>query len=131
LTDQETRKAIEGLLHAVVDAWAAHDADQLAQAFAEDAIFIPFHGARLKGREEIAAFHSRPFATELRGSRLQVDLVDIRPLADNLYLVATQGGPLVLGSKHRVEETQSYICRNLGNRWAIEFFQNTPVLAEP
>jgi uncharacterized protein (TIGR02246 family) len=85
--------AIDALLADVRAAWAANDAETFAQAFSEDAIFIPFNGARLVGRTAIAKFHAPPFATEFHGSRLLINLIDIRPLAETFYLVATSGGP--------------------------------------
>ncbi|MGY3697247.1 uncharacterized protein (TIGR02246 family) [Bradyrhizobium sp. USDA 3240] len=125
------RNAISALLGDIKAAWATNDADRLAQAFAEDAIFVPFNGSRLLGRAAIAEFHMRPFATELQGSRLLVDLVDIRPLSETLYLVATSGGPARRGQESPPQATQSYICRDIGDRWAILFFQNTPVRSPP
>ncbi|GKQ49907.1 SgcJ/EcaC family oxidoreductase [Bradyrhizobium sp. Ce-3] len=129
--EQLAHHAIGALLDDIKTAWAASDADRMAQAFAEDAIFVPFNGARLVGRAAIAEFHARPFATALQGSRLLVDLVDIRLLAETLYLVATSGGPALRGESTAPQATQSYIVRDLGDRWTILFFQNTPVRALP
>jgi uncharacterized protein (TIGR02246 family) len=123
--------AINALLADVQAAWAANDAETFAHAFSEDAIFVPFNGARLLGRAAIAKFHAPPFATELQGTRLLFDLIDIRPLSETFYLVATWGGPTRPGQKNPVQGTQSYIFQDFGDRWAITFFQNTPVLPFP
>ncbi len=130
-TDDQAHNAINALLDEAQAAWAANDAERFAQIFSEDAIFVPFNGARLLGRAAIANFHAPPFATVFQGSRLLFDLIDIRPLSETLYLVATRGGPSRPGQKHPVQGTQSYIFQDTGDRWAITFFQNTPVLPLP
>ncbi|WP_375780039.1 SgcJ/EcaC family oxidoreductase [Bradyrhizobium sp. ma5] len=129
--EERALNAINALLADIKAAWAANDADRMAQSFAEDAIFVPFNGSRLLGRAAIAKFHAQPFATELQGSRLLVDLVDIRPLSETLYLVSTSGGPARQGQESPPQATQSYICQDIGDRWAILFFQNTPVRSPP
>jgi uncharacterized protein (TIGR02246 family) len=123
--------AIHALLADVQAAWAASDAERFAQAFSEDAIFVPFNGARLLGRAAIAKFHAPPFATELKGTHLLFDLIDIRPLSETFYLVATLGGPARPGQENPAQGMQSYIFQDFGDRWAITFFQNTPVLPLP
>jgi len=128
--DDRAHNTINAPLDDVQAAWAANDADRMAQAFSEDAIFVPFNGSRLLGRAAIAKFHAVPFATALQGSRLLIDLVDIRPLSATLYLVATSGGPARPG-QNPPQATQSYICQDLGDRWVIMFFQNTPVRPLP
>ncbi len=125
--DERAKNAIIALLDDVEAAWAAHDAERLAQAFAEDAIFVAFNGTRLFGRAAIAAFHVSPFAGELSETRLQIDLVEMRALSEGVTLVATSGGPIWPGSDRGVQETQTFICRNDGDRWTIVSFQNTPV----
>jgi uncharacterized protein (TIGR02246 family) len=129
--DDRAHNAINTLFDDVQAAWAANDAERFAQVFSEDAIFVPFNGARLLGRAAIANFHAPPFATVFQGSRLLFDLIDIRPLSETLYLVATSGSPTRPGQKNPVQGTQSYIFQDFGDRWAITFFQNTPVLPLP
>jgi uncharacterized protein (TIGR02246 family) len=128
LADEESRGAISAVLDRVQAAWAAGDANQFGGAFAEDAIFVPFNGARLFGRAAIVQFHERPFAEEFRGGKLNIDLVDIRALSKDTYLVATNGGPARAGANRGLQETQSYIVRCRSDQWEIAFFQNTPVL---
>ena len=130
-TDDRAHEAINTLLDEAQAAWAANDAERFAQIFAHDAIFVPFNGARLLGRAAIAGFHAPPFATVFQGSHLLFDLVDIRPLTETLYLVATLGGPSRPGQNNPTVGTQSYIFEDFGDRWAITFFQNTPVLPLP
>lgn len=127
MPDDRAQHGINALLDEIHAAWQAGDAEAFAQAFSEDALFVAFNGSRLRGRSAIADFHAPAFATVLRGSRLVIDLVDIRTLSDGIYLVSTSGGPAKPGDKDGVPETQSYLFRDFGERWAIVFFQNTPV----
>jgi len=126
--DKRSQDAIQTLLSKVQAAWAASDVNQFAHAFSEDAIFVPFNGRRLNGRAAIVDFHVHPFATELRGSKLDFDIVDIRALTKGVFLVSTNGGPLRVGEAPRIPETQTYVIQDIGGRWAIVSFQNTPVL---
>jgi uncharacterized protein (TIGR02246 family) len=126
--DKRSQDAIHTLLSKVQTAWDIGDANQFANAFSEDAVFVPFNGQRLNGRAAIVDFHVHPFATELRGSKLEVDIVDIRALAKGVFLVSTEGGPLRAGEAHRIPETQTFVIQDFGGRWAIVSFQNTPVL---
>lgn len=126
--DRRSWDAIHTLLSNVQAAWAVGDVNQFADAFSEEAIFVPFNGQRLNGRAAILVFHVHPFATELRGSKLDFDVVDIRALTKGIFLVSTNGGPLRVGEAHRIPETQTYVIQDFGVRWAIVSFQNTPVL---
>jgi uncharacterized protein (TIGR02246 family) len=122
------RNAIDGVFAKIRAAWADGNAAQFAEVFSEDAIFVPFNGARLVGREAIKQFHERPFATELRGSTLDVNLVDVRAVTEGIYLISTRGGPTRPGQESGAQGTQSHIIQRLEDRWAVVFFQNTPVL---
>jgi uncharacterized protein (TIGR02246 family) len=126
--DKRSQDAIHTLLSEVQAAWNMGNVKQFAQAFSEDAVFIPFNGQRLNGRAAILNLHVHPFATELRGSKLDFDIVDIRALATGIFLVSTDGGPLLAGEAYRIPETQTFVIQDFGDHWAIVSFQNTPVL---
>lgn len=126
-TDDTDRTAIHALFDRIKAAWATGDAKQLANAFSEDAVFVAFNGTRLIGRAAIMEFHEQPFATIFRGGTLDIDIDDIQPLAPDIYLAATNGGPLIKGGHQRAEETQSYVICHRGDEWAIALFQNTPI----
>jgi uncharacterized protein (TIGR02246 family) len=126
--DERSRDAIHNLLSEVQTAWAVGDVNQHARAFSEDAIFVPFNGRRLNGRAAILDFHAHPFATEFRGGKLDIDIVDIRALTKGVFLVSTNGGPLRADEAQPIPETQTYVIQDFGGHWAIVFFQNTPVL---
>jgi uncharacterized protein (TIGR02246 family) len=126
--DERSRNAVYALLSGIKAGWAAGDVEKFAQAFSEDAIFVPFNGLRLNGRNAILSFHVYPFATEFRGSKLEIDIVEIRALKKGIFLVSTNGGPLREGEAHCTPETQTFVIEEVGDRWAVVFFQNTPVL---
>jgi uncharacterized protein (TIGR02246 family) len=126
--DKRSQDAIHALLSEVQAAWDKGDVNQFAHAFSEDAVFVPFNGQRLHGRAAILDFHVHPFATELRGSKLDFDIVDIRALTKGVFLVSTDGGPLRAGEAHRIPETQTFVIQDFGGHWAIVSFHNTPLL---
>jgi uncharacterized protein (TIGR02246 family) len=128
IVDKKSQNAIHTLLSEVQNAWAKGDLNRYGHAFSEDAIFVPFNGRRLNGRMAIQDFHAHPFSTEFRGSKLEIDIVDIRPLTKGVFLVSTNGGPLRAGEAHGTPETQTYVIQDFSGRWSIVFFQNTPVL---
>ena len=77
VVDKRSQNAIHNLLAEVQMAWAAGDLNRFVHAYSENAIFVPFNGQRLNGRPAIQEFHAHPFLTEFRGSKLEVDVVDI------------------------------------------------------
>lgn len=46
--------------------------------FTDDADFVAFEGAHLKGREEITLFHQRMFETAVKASRIEGDVKFVR-----------------------------------------------------
>jgi len=129
LIDAADRAAIAALLAGMEAAWARSDADLLADAFSDQALFVAYDGSRLHGRTAIADFHRRPFATHLRGMRLAVRMTALRALTPDICIVSTVGSPRRPdGGAGRYEDgVQSYVCQRRGRGWRIEMFQNTPV----
>lgn len=130
IIDPDDRTAIHGLLGTIKKAWESNNAKLLTTAFANDAVFVTFNGLRLCGHAQILEFHEKPFATLFRGSRLEMEIFDVRRLSEKLFMAASTGGPIPAGEHKRTVEMQTYIIRHENNRWEILLFQNTPVLDE-
>lgn len=73
--------AIVAIHQQMIDAWNAGDGASFADVFTEDADFVVFEGAHLKGRREIASFNQRTFDTVMKESRLQGEVKFVRVLS--------------------------------------------------
>ncbi|MFD9903266.1 SgcJ/EcaC family oxidoreductase [Streptomyces sp. NPDC059063] len=80
---------LDALLAGLAHAWNKGDGAAWAGHFAEDADFVDVVGRVQRGRAVIAAEHQKIFDTIYRGSRLTIEHLDSRPLADGLLLVHT------------------------------------------
>lgn len=123
--DQEAIQAVPGR---IVAAWAQHDAAAFARVFAEDGSMI-LPGVYLTGREAIRDFMDQAFAGAYRGTRVTGTPIAVKPLAQDVVLVLTQGGVLAEG------ETEvsgagairaSWLLRKDGGEWLLAAYQNTP-----
>jgi uncharacterized protein (TIGR02246 family) len=90
---------VGALYRATMDGWNRGSGEAFAAPFAEDADFVAFDGARLRGRDEIARFDDPLFKTHLRGTRLFGDVTDVRRLAPDLALVHAYGGTAPRGAE--------------------------------
>lgn len=123
--DQEAIQAVPGR---IVAAWAQHDATAFARVFAEDGSMI-LPGVYLTGREAIRDFMDQAFAGAYRGTRVTGTPIAVKPLAQDVVLVLTQGGVLAEG------ETEvsgagairaSWLLRKDSGEWLLAAYQNTP-----
>jgi uncharacterized protein (TIGR02246 family) len=123
--DQEAIQAVPGR---IVAAWAQHDAAAFARVFAEDGSMI-LPGVYLTGREAIRDFMDQAFAGAYRGTRVTGTPIAVKPLAQEVVLLLTQGGVLSEG------ETEvsgagairaSWLLRKDGGEWLLAAYQNTP-----
>jgi uncharacterized protein (TIGR02246 family) len=73
--------AIRELLNRQVVGWDAGDPEACASAFTPDADYVTFLGSHHKGREAIAASYVPLFKKLLRGSRLDIEVTQLRFLA--------------------------------------------------
>ena len=92
-----------------------------------DANFVAFDGTRLKGRVAIADFHRGPFKTHLRGMKIVIAVTETRKLADTVYLVCAEGGPVRDDGAGLAGEVQTFVCHEFSVHWSIASFHNTPV----
>jgi uncharacterized protein (TIGR02246 family) len=123
---------VRGVSERIVTAWAKHDADAFAEAFTEDGSLILPGGIYLKSREEVRAFMAQAFAGPYKGTRVTGTPLAVKPLADNVVLMLTQGGVLAPGESTVSAEREiraSWLLAKRGGKWLITAYQNTPVNA--
>lgn len=107
-----------------VNSWNTADAKQLASVFAEDADFTAVNGLRAHGRESIGKGHEELFRTLFRGTKLAVEVIAVRALANELAAVEaefTYPNGILPGVTRALA---SYVARNRQGRWEIVIFRN-------
>ncbi|MER7012822.1 SgcJ/EcaC family oxidoreductase [Saccharopolyspora sp. NPDC000359] len=90
------------LVNRYVAAWNAGDGRAFGAAYAPEATHVTFDGALLRGRDEIAGVHSQLFDTFLRGSRIELQVEELRLVTDEVAVLHTSGGILEAGDAARV-----------------------------
>ena len=124
---------VRSVLAKLMTAWAAGDAVQFSLPFSEDADFIFFFGARVRGRKAIAEAHQQAFSGPLKGTRVVLDLQSVREVASGVLLVHTLGKVVrpdtAADSPPTSIQTFLMVARN-GNL-SIEAFQNTSIQPPP
>jgi len=88
--DAQARVEIEDTLTALARAWDAGDAASFARLFTEDATYVVYFGASYVGREAIERAHIPLFQRFSRGSRMRLEIQDIRLLTPDTAVVLTE-----------------------------------------
>ncbi|HEY8457600.1 MAG TPA: SgcJ/EcaC family oxidoreductase [Actinopolymorphaceae bacterium] len=130
---------ITALLERMVAAWNAGDAAAFADVFTEDADYITFFGAHLKGRREIEAAHETLFTQALKGSRIGSSTTGsagptIRFLSDDVALVISRGGTVLAGESTPAPDRESIMTLTAvrhADGWRLASFQNTRIAPPP
>ena len=110
-------------------AWNAADGQAFGAPFAVDADFVAIRGDFHHGRDAIAHGHQAIFDTIYQGSRQTYELLQARPLSDDVVLVLAQGtlnapsGPMAGESR----ATSTLILVKQDSDWRIACFHNTLV----
>ena len=90
-TDEQEIRAV---VQQAVEAWNSGDGSAYAALFAEDADYVTFGGMHTRGRHAIATEHQQLFDAFLRGSRLALQITNLRFLGPDTALVHAVGGIL-------------------------------------
>ncbi|MEV0620618.1 SgcJ/EcaC family oxidoreductase [Nonomuraea sp. NPDC050404] len=117
----------------MIDGWNRGDAAAFVADFADDAEFVAFNGAVLKGKDEIIPFHQALFDTDLKGSRL-VDgqVVFARIVGPNWGVVHQRVGVVMPGEDTPLasrDSMQLLAVRWRGERWQVVALQNARVFS--
>lgn len=124
----EDMEALHRLLQALIDAWAAGDADAYADLFTEDAAYIGFDGVTQAGRAAIAETHRPLFGKWIKGSRLIGNPPNIRFLAPDVALIHSQGDTVLAGKatpEPERESVQTLVAVKQDGIWRFTAFHNT------
>jgi len=87
MTEADSRRAVQALVHALVAAWHRHDADAYAAPFADDAEFTTVFGTVQRGRAAIAAAHAAIFRTMFKDTILAAPETRIRFLRPDVAAI--------------------------------------------
>ncbi|MEV4104468.1 SgcJ/EcaC family oxidoreductase [Nonomuraea sp. NPDC049649] len=117
---------IRDLLDRVYETWNAGDAAAYARLFTEDADYITYFGATMKGRQAIEEGHRKlftmPIKLESRGEPA------IRTLGDGVALIIATGGSTVDGAPDPGRDSiLTYTAVRTPEGWRFASFQNTRV----
>lgn len=127
----DAREDILQLFKNITAAWSTGEGPAFARFFTDDAHFVAFDGTTLIGSRAIGDWHQPPFDTYLRGSRLHIEIAEIRQLSEDAALVFTSGNPFWKDSSKGRSiglEVQTFsLKRQPDSSWLVWSFQNTRV----
>lgn len=121
--------AVLDLMNRYVTAWNAGDGQAFGAVYAPEATHVTFDGSLLRGRTEIAGVHSQLFGTFLRGSRIELQVEDLR-FAEGVAVLHTSGGILEAGDAALSADRRSMntmIATKHADGWFLETVQVTRI----
>lgn len=110
-------------------AWAANDADALADMFIENGSML-LGDNQLDGREAIRSYLKDAFAGTYQGSRLVEEPCDIRLLTEAAALAVMQGGVLRAGEETlepAAHARSTWVVVKRDGDWRVASYQSSPV----
>ncbi|MFC3165616.1 SgcJ/EcaC family oxidoreductase [Ciceribacter thiooxidans] len=122
--------AIRGLINDMARAWNAGDGAAYADVFTRDCDYVTFNGERLRGRDAVARSHQNLFDTHLKGSRLIVENVDVRPINNDVALVHCTGNSMLRWQKKAPKSRkslQTLVATRTEYGWRFAAFHNTRI----
>lgn len=116
---------IRDLLHRTVEAWNRSDGTAYGECFTEDATDVTFVGTIYHGGKEIGSAHQALFDSFLKGTRLAMEIVDIRFYGPDTAVAVTRGDTYK-GRPKKLGKVQTYmIVRGADGAWRIAAIQKT------
>jgi uncharacterized protein (TIGR02246 family) len=117
--------AIAALLARSQAAWAAGDGAAYGACFTDDATDVTFVGTTYRGRAEIGRAHQALFDSFLEGTRLSIEIVEIRRLGADAAVVVTRG-EVAKRAPRRLGKVATYtLVRDADAGWQIAAVQKT------
>jgi uncharacterized protein (TIGR02246 family) len=117
--------AIRDLLRQSQDAWNRGDGAAYGACFSADATDITFAGTVYRGGAEIGRAHQALFDSFLRGTRLSLEILDIRRCGTDAAVVVTRGD-VAKKAPRRLGKLATYtMVRDAGAHWRIAAVQKT------
>ena len=124
-------QAIRNVVQQAIDGWIAGDGNAYASVFEEDADYVTFGGTHVQGRSNIANEHQQLFDTFLRGSRVQLEITQLRFLSPDIAVAHAVGGIMDDPGQTDLDPTrrsiQTLILRKREGRWQISATQITRI----
>ncbi|GAA4573558.1 SgcJ/EcaC family oxidoreductase [Micromonospora coerulea] len=122
-------RAVREVLHALVAAWAANDADAFADRYADDATVVLPGGVFHQGREEVRRYLSAAFAGPLEGSTSVDEPENVRLLGDDAAVVVSRSGFLLPGEETVPADRRrraTWVLSWHGDGWRVAAYHNCP-----
>ncbi|MEV6521472.1 SgcJ/EcaC family oxidoreductase [Longispora sp. NPDC051575] len=116
---------IRTLLARSQDAWNSGDGAAYGACFTADATDVTYAGTVYHGGEEIGRAHQTLFDSFLKGTRLTVDILEIRHYGADTAVVVTRGES-AKGQPRKLGKLATYtVVRDTDGRWRIAAVQKT------
>ncbi|MFG2059544.1 SgcJ/EcaC family oxidoreductase [Micromonospora sp. NPDC048930] len=118
-------EAIHALLDRLADSWARGDGAGYGACFTDDASYVTYVGTHYRGAAEIGAAHQALFDSFLKGTRLTVEVVELRFLTDDVAVLVSRGAT-GKGGRAKPDKVQTWtLVRTTDDRWRVAAFHNT------
>ncbi|MGW4118712.1 SgcJ/EcaC family oxidoreductase [Nocardia sp. NPDC004711] len=117
--------AITALIERSQDAWNRGDGSAYGACFTTDATDVTYVGTVYHGGEEIGRAHQALFDSYLKGTRLMVEIVEIRHYGADAAVVVTRGES-AKGEPRKLGKLATYtVVRDTDGQWRIAAVQKT------
>ncbi|MGW5513453.1 SgcJ/EcaC family oxidoreductase [Nocardia africana] len=117
--------AIRALIERSRDAWNRGDGAAYGGCFTADATDVTYLGTVYHGGTEIGSAHQALFDSFLKGTRLTVDIIEIRRYGSDTAVVVTRGES-AKGRPKKLGKLATYtVVRESDGRWRIAAVQKT------
>jgi uncharacterized protein (TIGR02246 family) len=124
-TDEPDVAAIRGLLSRSQEAWNRGDGAAYGDCFTADATDVTFVGTVYRGGLEIGRAHQTLFDSFLNGTRLSLDILEIRRYGADMAVVVTRGD-VAKRPPSRLGKLATYtVIRDGDGQWRIAAVQKT------
>ncbi|MBF6469468.1 SgcJ/EcaC family oxidoreductase [Nocardia beijingensis] len=117
--------AIRALLERSRQAWNAGDGAAYGACFTADATDVTYVGTVYRGGAEIGRAHQALFGSFLKGTRLTVDILDIRYYGMDTAVVVTRGESSKRAPKKLGKLATYTVVRDTDGQWRIAAVQKT------
>lgn len=121
-TDED---AIRALVDRQVKGWDAGDPDAYASVFTADADYVTFLGSHHRGRDAIAASYAPLFKKFLKGSRLDVEITQLRFLTPDTALIHAKAAVAKGNRRPRAYRVNTTVAVRTEDGWRFTSSQNT------
>jgi uncharacterized protein (TIGR02246 family) len=117
--------AIRGLLTRSQDAWNRGDGAAYGACFTADATDVTFAGTVYRGATEVGRAHQALFNSFLKGTRLSLDILEVRRYGTDTAVVVTRGD-VAKRAPSRLGKLATYtLVRDSDGQWRIAAVQKT------